>query len=164
MAGCEADRQTPTRHVYRVRERDPRGSGIPLRRAGQADSRVQTAALERPLHRVALSAVEGGLQPERCATHVHLWRQSGASIWVREADDPLRQRRRRCRERRSRHARPTVGGLPSRLQRTTGPARLSCSRSLRADLDRRTGGVWHGKHEVRHERRRHHRDVGRGER
>ena len=50
------------------------------------------------------------------------------------------------------------------FQREERPARLPGRRPLGADLHRRQGGLRHRQHEVRHERRSHHRHPGRRQR
>ena len=59
---------------------------------------------------------------------------------------------------------PPQGGVFPRFQREKRPAHLPCGRPLGADLHRRQGGLRHRQHEVRHERRPHHRHSGRRQR
>jgi hypothetical protein len=61
------------------------------------------------------------------------------------------------RQRRPSRAGPADRRLPAELQRHPGRAHLSRSRPVRADLHRRQGGLGHGQHEVRAERRADHR-------
>ena len=92
---------------------------------------------------------------------VDLRRQGGAGLRHGQADHPADQRGRRRRERRPGRPRPARSRLPRRLPRLAGRADLPRRRAVRADLDRRHGGVGHRQHEVRPERRPDHRHHGR---
>ena len=59
---------------------------------------------------------------------------------------------------------PAGGRVSPRVQRQVRRARVSGRRPLRADLDRRTRGVRYRQHEVRDERRAHHRHARRRQR
>ncbi len=108
------------------------------------------------LHIVALyDAIKRDPAREVRPAHLHLRRQGGARLRRRQAHHQAHQRDRRGRERRRRRRRPAQGGVLPRLQRDQRAADLPRGRRLRADLDRGQGGVGHGEHEVRDERRPH---------
>ena len=87
--------------------------------------------------------------------------KAAASYWHGEADHQAHQRRRRGGQQRSGRARPAQGRLPPELQCQPRRDDHAGRRSLRADLDRRHGGLGHRQHEARAERRAHHRHARR---
>ena len=99
------------------------------------------------------------------AAHLHLRRQGRARLLHGQADHQAHQRRRRRRS----TTIPTsadclkVVFLPN-FNVTERAPRLSGGRPVRADLDRRQGGLRHRQHEVLHERRADHRHAGRRQR
>ncbi len=96
-----------------------------------------------------------------CAAHLHLRRQGRARLPHGQAHHQAHSLRRRGRQRRPAGAGKAEGGLSPRLQREARPAGLSRRRPFRADLPGRQGSLRNRQHEVRHERRAHHRHPGR---
>ena len=97
-------------------------------------------------------------------------RQGRQQLCTRQADHQAGQRRRPGGQRRSPGRRPAQGRLSRELQCQPGRDDGPGSRPVRADLDRRDGGLGHRQHEVRaqrgldhrHARRRQHRDPRAG--
>ena len=97
------------------------------------------------------------------AARVHLRRQGGAGLPDGEAHHPADQRRRRGRQRRpGRAGRLKVAFFPD-FNVKNAQLRLSGRGPLRADLNGGQGGVRHGQHEARPQRRPHDRDARRRE-
>ena len=106
------------------------------------------------------------------AAHLHLRRQGRARLQDRQGHHPPDQRGGRGRQQRQARRGPAQGAVPAELQRDAGREGHPGRRPVRADLAGRQGGVGHGQHEVRpqrradhrHRRRRQHRDprAGRG--
>ena len=109
---------------------------------------------------------------ENRAAHRHRRGQGGARLPHGQADHQARQFGGRDGQRRPDRGRPPQSRFPAGFQRDQRPGGLSRRRPVRADLDRRQGGVGNGKYEVgderradhRHPRRRERRDPGGGRR
>jgi hypothetical protein len=92
-----------------------------------------------------------------------LRRQGRAELPPRQADHQARQRRRARHQQRPGGARRAQGRLHAELQCQHRRDPRPGGGPLRADLDRRHGGLGHRQHEVRAQRRADHRHAGRGE-
>ena len=104
-----------------------------------------------------------GSDARRNAAHGDLWRQSRSRIPYGQADHQADQFRRRGHQSRSQGLRSAQSRFSAGLQRQKRPARLSCRRSFRADLDGRQRGLGHGQYEICHERRVDYRHLGRSQ-
>ena len=146
---------------------DDRGdgrSGVALRRADQADPRVQATVAAGHAHRPRLSPPRRGRHSAGRAEDVHLRGKGGAGVLGRQADHQIDLQRRLGDQPRSAGEGPAPGRLPSRLSRVAGGKDHPRRRSERADLDRRNGGLRDRQHEARHERRADDRDARRRQR
>ena len=151
-------------HRYRA------ATGLVVRRPGQADSRVQASGSQRPAHHHAVSPAQAEPRPRDSAACVHLRRESRTRLFPGQAHHQADQRRRRNGEQRPGRQPVPKSGVRAQLQRADRTSDLPGRRSVRADLDRRQGGLGHRQHEVhaqrrvddRHARRCQRRDSRRG--
>ena len=159
----QARQQGRARSARRERRGHAARSRIAIRRASEADPRVQAAALEHTARHRSISPVEERLR-NRSAAHLHLRRQSRARVSPCETDDQAHQLRRRSVEPGPCDARPAARALHAELQRQQRLGDLSGRRSVGANIDGRQRGFRHGQYEIRHERRAHDRHARRRER
>ena len=158
-----ANKERLSPHRGRARGRAGR-RGRDVRHPDQAHPRVQAPA---PQHRGG----GGALRPDPLAPRARLAPareavrgQGRAVLRARQADREARGRRGAGGQPRPRRARPPQGRVPAQLQRLAGRAHGAGRRPLRAGLDGGLRGVGHGQHEVRAQRRAHHRHARRGQR
>ena len=137
---------------------------VAVRHPGQADTRVQTAAPQRPAHPDALPAAQARPARGRAAADVHLRRQGGAGLLHGQAYHQAHHCNGRRRERRPGRARPPCGRVLPRLQRQERAPRLSRCGPVRADLHGGQGGLGNGQHEILSQRRPDHRHARRRQR
>ena len=115
-----------------------------VRRADQAHPRVQAPAPERAAHHRAVPPAQAEPGAVDSAARLHLRRQGRARLRHGQADHPADQRRRRRRSTPTRGAANSLQGrVPAELPRVAGRADHPGRRPVRADLDRRQGGVGH---------------------
>ena len=132
-----------------------------VRRADQAHPRIQAAIAQHPRSHRAVPGDQGRTAARLGAAGEDLRRQGGGELSLRQADHQADQRRRRSRQQRSRRRRAAEGRLPRRLQCQPRGSDHSGRRSVRADLDRRHGGLRHRQHEAGAQRRADHRHARR---
>ena len=124
-----------------------------VRYPDQAHPRIQAAIAQRRRDRRAVSGDQGRAAARLGAAGENLRRQGGGELSLRQADHQADQRRRRSRQQRPRRRRKAEGRLPRRLQCQPRRGDHSGRRSLRADFDRRHGGLRHRQHEAGAQRR-----------
>ncbi len=132
-----------------------------LRRAGEANPRVQTPAPQSPLRDHALQPPARESAARRRAAHRGVRRQGGAGLLPRQVDHPAHQQCRARRQRRSCHRWQAARDLPAGLRRVARAADHARRRPLAADLDRGHGSLGYRQYEARSERRAHHRHARR---
>ncbi len=164
FARVEAAEQGPARAAGARPDGHPHRPERDVRHPGQAHPRIQAPAPQH--HRDG-----GALRPDPLAPGAELGaagqdlrRQGGADLPQRQADHQARQRRGAGDQLQPHRPQRAEGGVRAELQRQPRRDAGARGRSLRADLDRRHGGVGHRQHEVRAERRADHRHARRRQR
>ena len=133
-----------------------------VRRAHQAHPRIQAPASQHPGDDRALSGDPRAARRSWVPRVKIFAGKAAASYDARQADHQARQRRRPRGQRRPAGRRPAQGRVPAELQRQPRRDRsFPAADRLRADFDRRHGGLRHRQHEARAQRRDHHRHARR---
>ena len=164
VASRQAREQGTAVGLHRGPHRNRIGSRLDVRRAGQAHSRVQAPTPQRAAHRHPLQPTQAESHARDRPARVHFRRQGRTRLSHRQTDDQADQLRRRNRQLRPGRQRPHEGGVHPELQCAERPVDLPGRRPLRADLDRRQGGLRHRQHEIHDERGADHRHPRRRQR